>query len=341
MNETLKIDFVILWVDFNDPEWRARYRQYRPEARPEDPARFRDWGLLPYWFRAVEQYAPWVNKVYFVTSGERPKWLNFDCPKLVHIRHQDYIPAEYLPTFNSRTIELNIHRIPGLSEHFVFFNDDMFLNAPVPSTWFFRHGLPCDAPTEALSYAPYYNARERWGNDIVDFCNIGVLNTHFSRLKAVEQSPLRWFGAYLGLKGVITSLANTRTRRFQRFMTRHCAQPFLKTTFEEAWRDEYDWLHRTCSSRFRQDLVVNQWFLRYWQLAENRFYPQSQHDKCYIGIDENVSVDFIRSRLTNHHFKCVCLNDTPMCSLDKFSEIQPQLIDIFNGKFPQKSSFEK
>jgi hypothetical protein len=83
MEEALKIDFVVLWVDGNNPEWRARYKKYRTEQRPEDAARYRDWGLLPYWFRAVEKYAPWVNKVYLVTSGEMPDWLNWGHPKLV------------------------------------------------------------------------------------------------------------------------------------------------------------------------------------------------------------------------------------------------------------------
>ena len=110
--------------------------------------RYREWDTLRYWFRAVEKYAPWVNQVYFVTCGHVPKWLNMDAPKLHFVRHQDYIPEQYLPTFSSHPIELNLHRIEGLSEHFVYFNDDFYLTAPVQETDFFVNGLPCDSLEE-------------------------------------------------------------------------------------------------------------------------------------------------------------------------------------------------
>ena len=85
-------------------------------------------NIFRYWFRAVERYAPWVNKVFLVTNGKFPDWINPDNPKLVLVKHDDYIPEEYLPTFNSCAIELHLHRIKDLSEHFVYFNDDTMLN---------------------------------------------------------------------------------------------------------------------------------------------------------------------------------------------------------------------
>ena len=62
-----------------------------------------------------------------IRCGHYPDWLNLDCPKLRFIKHEDYIPKKYLPTFNSHTIELNFNRIKELSERFVYFNDDMFI----------------------------------------------------------------------------------------------------------------------------------------------------------------------------------------------------------------------
>src|SRR5699024_762488 len=104
-----------------------------------DVNRYRNFGFFKFWFRSVEKYAPWVNKVYLITSGHLPKWLDLDNEKLVHIKHSDYIPDEYLPTFSSRPIELNLHRIEALSEEFVLFNDDMFLSAPTsPSDFFYK-----------------------------------------------------------------------------------------------------------------------------------------------------------------------------------------------------------
>ena len=85
----------------------------------------------------VERHAPWVNNIYLITNGQRPKWLNVNHPKLKWVRHEEFIPEEYLPTFNSSAIEMNIHRIDGLSENFVLFNDDMYLIQDVKYSDFF------------------------------------------------------------------------------------------------------------------------------------------------------------------------------------------------------------
>ncbi len=127
-----KIDFVLLWVDGNDSVWQQQKNLYLsqeisvPLGDANGNCRFRDHGLLRYWFRSVERFAPWVNKVFFVTCGQKPEWLDESYSKLCLVNHKDFIPAEYLPTFHSNTIELNLHRIDTLSEHFVLFNDDMF-----------------------------------------------------------------------------------------------------------------------------------------------------------------------------------------------------------------------
>ena len=110
----MKIDFIVTWVDSNDPEWIKSYNYYRPEKPITDSARFRNWDIFRYWFRAVERYAPWVNKVFLVTNGRFPDWINPECKKLVLVKHSDYIPKKYLPTFNSNTIELNFGRIKEL-----------------------------------------------------------------------------------------------------------------------------------------------------------------------------------------------------------------------------------
>ena len=161
-----KIDFVVTWLDSNDPEWIASYNHYRPEKPKTDRGRYRDWDIFRYWFRAVEMYAPWVNRVFLVTNGKNPEWINEECPKLVLIKHSDYIPAEFLPTFSSRTIELHMDKIPGLSEHFVYFNDDMFLNAPTKPEDYFVGGLPCDCNAESLLYNPWYDTIDRFGTKI-------------------------------------------------------------------------------------------------------------------------------------------------------------------------------
>ncbi len=121
------IDFVISWVDGDDREWQKSRNNYPGIEDVTAASLYRDWDNLQYWFRGVEKFTPWVNRIHFVTWGHLPKWLNINHPKVNIVRHSDYLPKEYLPTFNSHSIELNLHRIEGLAEQFVYFNDDIFI----------------------------------------------------------------------------------------------------------------------------------------------------------------------------------------------------------------------
>ena len=113
------IDIVIPWVDGNDKKWqneRNRYLQEETGIKAEAiEARYRDWDNVQYIFRGIEKFMPWVRMVHFVTWGHIPKWMNRDHPKLHVVTHDEFMPSEYLPTFNSNSIEVNIFRIPGLS----------------------------------------------------------------------------------------------------------------------------------------------------------------------------------------------------------------------------------
>ena len=81
-NETMEkqqypIDFVVTWLDSSDPEWQKNFVKFKKETTGNtESARFRNLDIFRYWFRAVEQYAPWVNKIYLVTNGTFPKWIN-------------------------------------------------------------------------------------------------------------------------------------------------------------------------------------------------------------------------------------------------------------------------
>ena len=171
------IDFVIIWVDGNDREWQAEKARYdgKTVTNANSEVRFRDWDNLQYWFRGVERFAPWVNKIHFVTWGHLPKWLDTSNPKLNIVKHSDFIPEEYLPTFSSHTIELNLHRIEGLAEQFVYFNDDIFINAPVKPEDFFKEGLPLDVGAINCIY---------FGKDSAGFfhaANLVIINSHFNK----------------------------------------------------------------------------------------------------------------------------------------------------------------
>ena len=144
----MDIDLVYLWVDGNDPEWLARKNAFLPADKQVDPqaageCRYAENDELRYSLRSVELYAPWVRRIYIVTDDQTPAWLDTSNPRVRVMSHREIMPAEILPVFNSTVIELFLARIPGLSEHFLYANDDMFFSAPVDPGFFFdARGLP-------------------------------------------------------------------------------------------------------------------------------------------------------------------------------------------------------
>lgn len=328
----MDIDFVIPWVDGNDPAWLRLRNGYQENSPASDPCRFRDWDLLRFWFRAVEAYAPWVHKVYLITCGQRPFWLNTDHPKLCLVDHRDYIPKEYLPTFSSHVIELNLHRIPELSEHFVYFNDDMFLNAPVMPEDFFRDSLPCDSAV--MGILTPLDAQEAYTHAQ---CNVmAFLNAHFDKRSVLRQHASRWFHPRYG-RYLLKNLYCAPFQGFSNFHNQHVASSMLKSTFETVWALEPALLEGTCRSRFRGLGDVNQYIMSYYNLCAGNFSPRSpRFGKCYgIGRD---NAQMYRDILSGRH-KVVCVNDHPYIS--DFEAEKASLTAVYSQKLPNKSSYER
>ena len=136
------IDIVYLWVDGSDKTWLAKRNAALAAVGRPVPAyacgdsRFADHGELRYSLRSLARFAPWINHIYIVTDGQRPAWLA-DSPRVTIVDHRDIVPGKYLPLFNSAAIELFVHHVPGLSEHYLFANDDMFFGTPVSPDFFF------------------------------------------------------------------------------------------------------------------------------------------------------------------------------------------------------------
>lgn len=140
---TEPIDLVYLWVDGSDVEWLKKKQQYLTGSdnlseEAVSVCRFRDNDELKMSLRSVEKHLPWLNKIYIVTDNQIPKWLDTSNPKIKVVFHKDFIPAEVLPTFNSTVIEMFLDKIPELSEHFLYANDDMFVNCDLQPDFFFK-----------------------------------------------------------------------------------------------------------------------------------------------------------------------------------------------------------
>jgi hypothetical protein len=140
------IDVVYTWVDGNDPDWQRRRAQvtgetYHTESASE--ARFLSRDELRYSLRSLHANAPWVRNIYIVTDDQTPHWLDTSAPNLHVVSHKEiFSDTSVLPVFNSHAIESQLHRIDGLAEHFLYFNDDMFIGRPLtPQAFFLANGL--------------------------------------------------------------------------------------------------------------------------------------------------------------------------------------------------------
>ncbi|WP_051782566.1 MULTISPECIES: Stealth CR1 domain-containing protein [unclassified Streptomyces] len=145
------VDAVITWVDAADPAWRRRRdRAALAAATGRDSGvdladnRYRDRGELRYCLRSIAAYAPWIRHVYLVTDDQVPAWLDTGHPRVTVVDHRELLTDPDAPeVFNSHAIESRLHRIPGLAEHFVYFNDDILLGRPQrPQDYFLPSGLP-------------------------------------------------------------------------------------------------------------------------------------------------------------------------------------------------------
>lgn len=335
----MNIDFVVIWLDSNDPKWQQDYITYSPQSREGiGNVRFRDYDTFKYWFRAVETYAPWVHKVFLVTNGKFPDWINKDCPKLELVEHADYIPHDMLPTFNSCVIELFLNRIKGLSEHFVYFNDDFYLNAPIKPDYYFKNSLPCDCNKESCFNIPIYTKKDGFGVTIPMLEGIGFINGHFRRWNTVLQSPMRWFGPHLGFSGILMSCILAKQRLFIGFTNYHIEQAFLKSTFDEVWKEGGEFLIGNCS-RFRMENSVNQYLFRYWQFASNKFYPQKR-SRAYFSLEKREVLKDIEKIIMRKNIKSICLNDSAFCTDEDYFYLKKNLPLLLERKYHQKSSFE-
>ena len=319
------IDFVLIWVDGNDPKWQQEHLRYATNSSGDKSfVRFRDWENLKYWFRGVEKFTPWVNKIHFVTCGQVPDWLNLNASKLNFVKHSDFIPKEYLPTFSSHSIELNLHKINGLSEHFVYFNDDFFIINEIKPECFFRYGLPCDVAALDASTGIPMNCTD-------------VINKRFDKRRVIKSYYKKWF-SLTNRRLLFRTLCLMPWPYFAGFYVTHLPQPFLKSVFEEVWKEEHDILHETCCDKFRKESNVCQYIFRDWQLVTNKFtlYNTKKLGRFFSISEKNINE--ITKMIRNQTRKIIVINDSD--NIENFFTLKQTIINSFNEILPNKSSFE-
>ena len=333
----MDIDFVVLWVDGCDPAWQAEKAKYSGKRTDDSDSvnRYRDWGLLPYWFRSIESYAPWVRMIHFVTWGHVPAFLNIENPKLHIVNHKDFIPAEYLPTFSSHVIELNVHRIPDLSAQFILMNDDTFIIRNMSESAFFQRGLPCTYGGEVPIHLS--GSIGTWQHAAVN--DLGVVNAHFPKRKATALHRRKYVNSSYRWQDNLRTwmLEKLYPDYFTGFKNLHAPAAYLKSTFQDVWDAEPEILDSTCRNRFRSNSDVNQWVMLWWQVASGMFMPHNTDNVVMNAVPDSVGTlcEIIRGQ--KHDM--LCINDPD--GEEDIAGLMAQLKDAFSAILPEKCSFEK
>lgn len=330
----MDIDIVVTWVDMNEPQWQEEFAKYSGDKNNTkngvSKARFRDYGFLKYWFRGMEKFAPWVRKIHFVTSGQKPEWLDESHPKIHLVNHRDFIPERFLPTYNSVVIERYMYRIPGLAEHFVYFNDDFYLINKIEPERFFKNGLPRDIAT--FLYNPSWS---QWYRRIKN--NLRIINRHFDKKEVMARFHDKWFDKSYGSKACWNYILKPYGK-FITLRTPHNAQPYLKSTFEEVWKVAGDELTATSVNRFRALNDYTPELFRTWQICRGNFEPYNTYR------DTKMFPLMIRSRqavraIYAQSYSLICLNDN--VHIRHYAQVMQSLKDAFEHILPEKSGFER
>lgn len=335
------IDFVVTWVDGNDPVWseeKAKYLRASDTLTQKDnpEMRYRRWNTLRYWFRAVERFAPWTNQVILVTCGHLPEWLNTENEKLRIVRHTDYIPAEYLPTFSSHTIENNLWRIGELSEHFVYFNDDVFLMNEVKPSDFFCG----EVPKHCAVSRPNRSGKQMCSFDHALINGLGEINSAFKMREVMDCYPEKWLNSRM--KDYYEYNARTYRDNFLSGMYfSHLCVPLRKSSMRECSEKFADKLKETSRNRFRSYQDVNHQIFQLWEMVNGTFEPV---ERGYYGRYKALTAEnlpLIAADMKNEKLKCICLNDSDEIKDDAFDGVKSCLLRLFEEKLPEKCSFEK
>jgi len=334
------IDFVLSWMNPYDENWRREKAKYwgieirNPDYDVNQVARFRDWDNLQYWFRGVERFAPWVRRIYFVTWDTVPDWLNVDHPKIQVVRDREILPEGCAPAFSPNPMETNLHRIPGISEHFVFFNDDMFLLSPVEPGDFYRNGLPREM---AVSY-PLTNDP---GNDPFShmlLTMMGVVNGFFDKKQVQRKHWKKWFNPVYGRQN-INNLMTAYNHQFSCILIPHLPSSMRKSTYEEVWKAIPDDLMATASHKFRSLTDITQYIFRYWAICKGEFEPANVFRYGREFFMNDASLPGLCEVIRTRRYKMICINDSK--DIMDFETCRDEVKAAFERILPEKSNFEK
>ncbi|MGW0245401.1 stealth family protein [Nocardia goodfellowii] len=308
------IDIVFSWVDGTDPEFRARragmLAQVVVGEGDDADARIRQIDELKYALRAVHKNAPWIRRIFIATDSAVPEWLS-DHPKVTVVRALDHFSdTSGLPIFNSHAVECQLQHIDGLSEHFLYSNDDMFFARPVrPSMFFTPAGISrfIEADTRI---GPGRNHERRSGFENAARRNRALLAERFGHVitRHLEHTPVP---------------------------LRRSVLHEMEATFEADFA-------RTRTSRFRAatDISVTNSLYHYYALLTGRAVPQEMARVRYVDTTSRGGLELLDGLERDRDVDFFCLNDGSFPEISEAERTQ-RVSEFLANYFPDPAPWER
>lgn len=323
MNNDFDVDLVVTWVDGFDEKWLNKKSRYDETLDLNGVNRFRDMGVFDYWFETVLRYMPWVRKIYVVTD-DQPLPFTIKSNKVVFVNHDEFIPKQYLPTFNSNVIELNMHRIEGLAEHYILANDDMYVTKPLAKSDFFSaNGLPMLQPVMNIVQP------ESEFSQIV-FNNMKVLNKHFEKRAFIKSNFLNLFSFRNGSR-LFQTLLTIPYPSITGFYENHLMSSYLKSGLDKVWEEEYDLLDETSNHHLRSSTDVSIWLIKEWSLLSGRYEVLPNGFGTLLAIKNVRDLESVESKLRDR--KPILVINDDVENAEDWSLIKKGLREKFRNVF--------
>jgi stealth protein CR2/Stealth-like protein len=311
---TFDIDMVFSWVDGSDPEFRARRAAQMSQVvvgeGDDAEARIRQIDELKYALRSVNMFAPWIRRIFIATDSVPPPWLA-DHPMITIVPAEDHFSdGAALPTYNSHAVESQLHHIPGLSEHFLYSNDDMFFGRPLKATMFFSPG----------GATRFIEAKTRIGLGVNDPTRSGFENA----ARVNRQLLFQRFGQVI-------------TRHLE-----HTAVPLRKSVLIEMEREFPKEFARTQASAFRSgtDISVTNSFYHYYALMTGRAVQQEKAKVLYLDTTTHAGLGLLPELRRKRGYDFFCLNDGSFPEVSAVERAE-RVTSFLERYFPIPAPWEK
>lgn len=310
----MDIDLVYLWVNGNDPQWLAKRNacigKTEEKSAVNCDGRYADNDELKYSLRSIEKYAPWIRRIFIVTDNQVPVWLDTANPKVRIVDHKEIMPDVCLPCFNSAVIEHFLYKIPGLAEHFIYANDDMFINKPVtPETFFGKDGLPI----VRFNRRPF----RKWTLLFKEKVQGKRLSNYVQTIRNSAELVEKKYGKYYGGK------------------THHNIDAYLRSDYEHAAKVFEDEIRTTLPNHVRSENDIQRNIYSYVALAEKRAHLHYVTQRTSFRL--HIQNESHYGKLERYNPILFCMNDSQYAKdCDR-----KRAAAFLDKRFPEKSQYEK